>query len=133
MNNFIVLPLVIPLFSGLLMAVFRKNIRVQRLLSVFSILLTLAVSYYLLQTVKVNGIQILEMGGWPAPYGIVLVVDLFSALLLMTTGLVSFPCLIYAFQSIDGEREKFYFYTLIQFLLAGINGSFMTGDLFNLY
>jgi multicomponent Na+:H+ antiporter subunit D len=133
MNNFIVLPLVIPLFSGLLMAVFRKNIRVQRLLSVFSILLTLAVSYYLLQTVKVNGIQILEMGGWPAPYGIVLVVDLFSALLLMTIGLVSFPCLIYAFQSIDGEREKFYFYTLIQFFLAGINGSFITGDIFNLY
>ena len=133
MNNFVVLPLVIPLLSGLLMALLRKNVRVQRWLSILSVLLTFTVSYHLLQTVKAEGIQILEIGGWTAPFGIVLVVDLISALLLMTTSVVSFACIIYAFKSIGAEREKFYFYSLIQFLLTGINGSFITGDLFNLY
>ena len=81
MNNFVVLPLVIPLLSGLLMALLRKNVRVQRWLSILSVLLTFTVSYHLLQTVKAEGIQILEIGGWTAPFGIVLVVDLISALL----------------------------------------------------
>ena len=115
------------------MAIVRKNIPAQRFLSVFSVLLTFTVSYKLLQQVKAEGIQILEVGGWSAPFGIVLVVDMLSALLLMTTSFVSFACILYAFKSIGQEREKFYFYPLIQFLITGINGSFITGDLFNLY
>lgn len=115
------------------MAIARKNIPVQRLLSILSTVLTIAVSYSLLQKVKVEGIQVLEIGGWSAPFGIVLVVDMLAALLLVTTGIVSFACILYAFKSIGEEREKFYFYPLIQFLLTGINGSFITGDLFNLY
>ena len=115
------------------MAISRKNIQAQRLLSILSSLLTFTVSYNLLQKVKVEGIQILEIGGWSAPFGIVLVIDMLSALLLVTTSVVSFVCILYAFKSIGAEREKFYFYPLIQFLITGINGSFITGDLFNLY
>ena len=133
MNNYVILPLLIPLLSGLLMAVFRKNIRMQRWLSILSSLLTFSVSYNLLRQVETQGIQILEMGGWAAPFGIVLVIDMLSALLLITTSIVSFACILYAFKSIGEEREKFYFYPLVQFLITGINGSFITGDLFNLY
>lgn len=133
MNNFVVLPILIPLLSGLFIAIFRKNVRAQKVLSILSLILTIIVSYHLLQKVKFEGIQILEIGGWAAPFGIVLVVDMLSALLLVTTGVVSLACILYAFKSIGEEREKFYVYPLIQFLLTGINGSFITGDLFNLY
>lgn len=118
MNNFVVLPILIPLLSGLFIAIFRKNVRAQKVLSILSLILTIIVSYHLLQKVKFEGIQILEIGGWAAPFGIVLVVDMLSALLLVTTGVVSLACILYAFKLIGEEREKFYVYPLIQFLLT---------------
>lgn len=133
MNNLVLLPLLIPLLSGLVMLVFRKNIFFQRLLGLCSFLSTLAVSLYLVQQVSQEGIQILELGGWKAPFGIVLVVDMLSALLLVTTSIVGLACLWHAFKSIGEERERLSFYPLFHFLVAGINGSFITGDLFNLY
>ncbi|MGI6225600.1 MAG: Na+/H+ antiporter subunit D [Peptococcales bacterium] len=133
MNNLIVFPLLIPLLAGLLMALFRKNILFQRWLSVFSFSLTCLVSVFLIQQVSNGGIQILEVGGWYAPFGIVLVVDMLSALLILTTAFVSITCILYAFKSIGKEREQFYFYPLFQFLITGVNGSFLTGDLFNLF
>jgi multicomponent Na+:H+ antiporter subunit D len=133
MNNLVVLPLLIPLLAGLIMVMFRKNIPFQRWFSLFSFSLTFAVSLYLIHQVSIEGIQILELGGWPAPFGIVLVVDMLSALLLTTTSFVGIACILFAFKSIGEEREQFYFYPLFQFLITGVNGSFLTGDLFNLF
>lgn len=133
MNNLVVFPLLIPLVTGLIMAIFSKNIPFQRWFSLFSLTLTGAVSFSLVQQVFVEGIQILPLGGWPAPFGIVLVVDMLSALLLTTASLVGIACICFAFNSIGREREQFYFYSLFQFLIAGVNGSFLTGDLFNLF
>jgi hypothetical protein len=76
MNNLVVLPLLIPLLAGLIMAMFRKNIPFHRWFSLFSFSLTFAVSLYLIHQVSIGGIQILELGGWPAPFGIVLVDDM---------------------------------------------------------
>ncbi len=133
MNNIVVLPLLIPLLSGLLAAFFKNNISLQRMISLITIILTTCVSLYLVHQVSVEGIQILEIGGWQAPFGIVLVIDMLSAILLVTTGIVSFACILYAFNSIGEKREQFYFYPLFLFLITGINGSFITGDLFNLF
>ena len=91
------------------------------------------VSIFLLIQIKTDGIQTLQLGGWKAPYGVSLVADMFSALLVLTSSLVALCCLIYAFRSIGKERESYYFYPLFLFLIAGVNGSFLTGDLFNLY
>ncbi|NMA02864.1 MAG: Na+/H+ antiporter subunit D [Clostridia bacterium] len=133
MNNFVVLPLLIPLLAGLFMIIFRKNTILQRWLSVISFVLTTLVALYLLRQVFNQGIQIVNLGGWQAPFGIVFVVDMLSALLLVTTGIVSTLCVLYAFNSIGKEREGFYFYPLLQFLIVGVNGSFLTGDIFNLF
>ena len=62
-----------------------------------------------------------------------MVADMFSALLVLTSSLVALCCLIYAFRSIGKDRESYYFYPLFLFLITGVNGSFLTGDLFNLY
>ncbi|MBA9028123.1 Na+/H+ antiporter subunit D [Peribacillus huizhouensis] len=133
MNNVVLLPIIIPLIAGMIMIILRKNIRFQRAFSIFAILATGAVSVFLMTQIRTKGIQTLQLGGWQAPFGISMVADMFSALLLLTTSVVSFCCLLFAFHSIGKEREASYFYPMFLFLITGVNGSFLTGDLFNLY
>ncbi|NLL20027.1 MAG: Na+/H+ antiporter subunit D, partial [Clostridia bacterium] len=133
MNNLVILPLIIPLLTGIILGIFKNNLALQRRLSLASMALTFVVSLYLVQFVSEEGIQILELGGWQAPFGIVLVLDMLPALLLVATALVGFACLLYAVHSIGENKERFYFYSLFQFLIVGVNGSFLTGDLFNLF
>ncbi|MEG6522288.1 Na+/H+ antiporter subunit D [Desulfotomaculum sp. 1211_IL3151] len=133
MNNLVILPMIIPLLTGIILVIFRRNIPFQRWISLFAILSTAAAAIYLLQMISRYGIQVLEIGGWEAPYGIVLVADMFAGLLILTTSIVSAGCLLFAIATVDLEREKFYFYPFMLFLVTGVNGSFLTGDLFNLF
>ncbi len=133
MNNIVILPIIIPVVMGLLMVIFPKNIRFHRLSSIMAVLLLGIVSVLLMADIRENGIQVLQVGGWEAPFGISIVADMFSTLLLLSSSVVSLFCLLYAFRSIGREREEHYFYPLFLFLIAGVNGSFLTGDLFNLF
>lgn len=87
----------------------------------------------LLKTVWLDGPLAANMGSWPAPFGITLVADLFSALMVLATGLVGLAVSIYALADIDHERAAGGFDSFLQMLLAGVTGAFLTGDLFNLY
>lgn len=133
MNNLLIAPIIIPLLTGMVLIIFQKNIMLQRILSLVALLATIVISILLMNQIRDGGIQTLQLGGWEAPYGISLVGDMFSALLLLAASIVSVGCLIYAFSSIGRRQEKLYFYPLFLFLITGVNGSFLTGDLFNLY
>jgi len=133
MNNVLVLPMLIPLVTAVLLLFFTRYIVVQRWLSTLGVFLNIAAGGFMMTQVRSEGIQVLYMGGWVPPYGIVFVADMLGALLVFTTSIVSAFCLFYAFGTIGREREKYYFYPLFQFLLVGINGSFLTGDIFNLF
>lgn len=133
MNNLLVLPLLIPLCTAAILIFFKNNIPVQRLLSAISLLGTAFAAGLILYEVKTEGIQTLHMGGWVPPYGIVFVADMMSALLVLTTTIVGIFCLIYSFGTVGEQRERYYYYPFFQFLLVGVNGSFLTGDLFNLF
>ncbi|CAM4391933.1 Na+/H+ antiporter subunit D [Paenibacillus tarimensis] len=133
MNNLLIMPLLIPLVTAVLLVFFYKQIRLQKWISGFSVLANVSVAGYMVHVVRQDGIQTLNMGGWAAPYGIVFVADMFASLLVLTTTVVSAACLYYAFGSIGKEREKFYFYPFFQFLNVGVIGSFLTGDIFNLF
>jgi multicomponent K+:H+ antiporter subunit D len=71
------------------------------------------------------------LGNWPAPFGIVLVLDRLSALMLVLTSVLACASLIFSLARWD--RAGVYFHALFQFLLMGLNGAFLTGDLFNLF
>jgi multicomponent Na+:H+ antiporter subunit D len=133
MNNLVILPLIIPILAGMIMVIFKKYTTFQRVLSIVSLLLVIVVAVYLVLQIDRDGIQILHLGGWEAPFGVSLVADMFAALLVLTTGVVSLCCLLYAFHSIGKEREAYYFYPLFLCLVTGVNGSFLTGDIFNLF
>src|SRR5699024_3639558 len=91
------------------------------------------ISLYILQKIQKDGILRLDFGGWEPPFGILFVGDSFSLLLVLTASIVTAIILLYAFHSLDAAREKMYFYPLVNFLVAGVIGSFLTGDLFNLF
>ncbi|PKG24237.1 Na+/H+ antiporter subunit D [Niallia nealsonii] len=133
MNNLIILPIIIPILLGMVMVIFRKNIMLHRVLSMVSTIAVGAVSFVLMMQIKTKGIQTLQLGGWEAPFGVSMVGDMLSMLLILVTSIVSLCCLLYAFHSIGKERELHYFYPLFLFLITGVNGSFLTGDIFNLF
>ena len=80
-----------------------------------------------------HGMIVIQVGSWQAPFGISLVCDLFSAMMVAVTGVISVAIAVYSFGDIDARHERKHYYSLIHMLLMGVNGSFLTGDLFNLY
>lgn len=133
MNNLLVMPLLIPLCTAVLLIFLKNRVIAQRVISVIGLLLHTASSFLIVYRVHNKGIQTLHMGDWMPPYGIVFVADSLASLLVAAASIAGFFCLIYSFRSIGEERERYYYYPLFQFLLAGVCGSFLTGDLFNLF
>ncbi|MBO0588286.1 Na+/H+ antiporter subunit D [Sporosarcina sp. E16_8] len=133
MNNILVMPMIIPLLTGVLLVFIRSYVLIQRVFSLVSIAVTVAVSVTILNLIQSDGILRLDFGGWLPPYGISFVADSFSMLLVLTTAIVTGILLIYAFSSIGRAHENMFFYPFVFFLIAGVNGSFLTGDLFNLF
>ena len=88
---------------------------------------------YFIYDIDTNGVQVLHIGGWEAPFGISLVADMMPALLVFTSSLVCIFGVLYASGSISERHERFYVYPFILLLLCGVNGSFLTGDIFNLF
>ena len=88
---------------------------------------------FLLRTVWLKGPIAAQMGGWPAPFGITLVADLLSAVMVLATGLTGLAVAVYALADIDQRRVAAGFDSVFQMLLTGVVGAFLTGDLFNLY
>ena len=133
MNNLIVLPLIVPIITGILLVFLREQIQLQRIISLVTTVFVTFVSVVLLQHVHTDGIIRLDFSGWAPPFGILFVADSFSLLLVLTSSIVTAICLIYAFSTIGRNFERMYFYPFVMFLIAGVNGSFLTGDIFNLF
>ncbi|MEB1808139.1 MAG: Na+/H+ antiporter subunit D [Bacillaceae bacterium] len=133
MNNLVILPILIPFIIGTVLIFFANKHKIQRAISGITVFALLGVSIYLAVLVYQEGIQTIELGNWQAPFGIILVADMFATMMVVLSSIVGLVCLFFAFQTISNEREKFYFYPFYFFLLTGVNGAFLTGDLFNLF
>lgn len=128
-----VLPLLIPLLGGVLLLSppLATTLRRQRVTGTLLALLQLAVAVYLLLQVDQQGTLVYAMGEWQAPFGIVLVVDHLATLLLVLT---AFLLLCVQLYSCGGEDQHGKFlHPLLMFQALGIQGAFLTGDLFNLF
>ncbi|MGJ7034158.1 Na+/H+ antiporter subunit D [Anoxybacillus eryuanensis] len=133
MSNLLLWPILIPLVTAIILIFFPKHVFWQRAVSTLATTSLVVASSALLHRVHTDGIQTLNVGNWPAPFGITLVSDSLSALLVLTTSIIALACLMYSFYAIGHKRETFYYYSFFQFLLVGVNGAFTTGDLFNLF
>lgn len=93
----------------------------------------LASAVAILLRVQADGIQVLQIGGWPAPFGITLVADQLTVILLVMVGIVGSAVTAHSFSGVDPRREALGYHPLIHVLLMGVSGAFLTGDVFNLY
>lgn len=102
-------------------------------ISIGGTIVLFAVAVWLLREVDQYDILVLYVGGWEAPFGISLVIDRLSAVMLATTALIGFAIALYAtkFFTLPHRESRFYFFFFA--LLMGVNGAFITGDVFNLY
>ena len=133
MNNFVILPILVPLLAAVLLIFMNRRVMLMRIFSTAASCVSIVISAALVQTVFTHGIQTLTLGGWKAPYGIVLAADQLAALLVLTTAIIGLLVTLYSFRSIGEKRERAFYYSGVQFLLAGVSGAFLTGDLFNMY
>lgn len=129
----VVLPVLVPLFGAVAALVAWRRPGVQRVIGVVASALHLASGIWLLAAVSRDGILAVNVGGWPAPYGIALVADLLGTIMVVLAALTGAAVGVYSLAAIDGEREAFGYHALMQMLLAGVSGAFLTGDIFNLY
>lgn len=133
MSNLTVLPIIIPLLAGVIIAFFNTKLIVARLLSKVFIIVNLIFTIYITYLVFSNEMLILETGSWEAPYGIIFVADPLSILLVLTTNILATACIFIAPRLVADKKEKYYFYTFVFLLISGVSGAFLTGDLFNLF
>jgi multicomponent Na+:H+ antiporter subunit D len=128
-----VLPIIVPLAGAILCMLLRKNVQLQRMLAVAVSVLMLAVALGLLAVTRGGEIAVMNVGNWEAPFGITLVVDLLSAIMLVLGGLMAVAVSVYACFDLDLDRIRFGFSPLLLIMMMGVNGAFVAGDLFNLY
>ncbi len=133
MSYLIALPIILPLLTAALLFALQPARRVQRVASVTSASLQAVIAVTLLVTVSQQGILATQMGSWPAPFGITLVADHLSAIMVAITGIMGMVIAVYSLTDIDEGRERYGYHPFYHVLLAGICGAFLTGDLFNLY
>ncbi|HVL69978.1 MAG TPA: Na+/H+ antiporter subunit D [Vicinamibacterales bacterium] len=133
MTTLLVLPVVIPLLTAILLLLAWRQRRVQRILSALSAGAVLVCGLLIVRTVTRDGVVAVQLGDWPAPFGVTFVADMFSALMIAVTGLIGVTVAVYSAMTIDANRERYGYHPLVQMLLTGVCGAFLTGDLFNLY
>ena len=132
MSWVLALPLILP-FATAVIAFLLKEKPSGRWWSVLGSLLTLIAAAGLMVAVLREGVVAAQMGSWPAPFGITLVADLLSAVMVVITGITGLAVSVYALADIDEAKERLGYHAIFQVLIAGVMGSFLTGDLFNLY
>ena len=131
------LAVVLPILGAALTFALNRNPVAQRVVSIGLLALTLLLECWLLAAVWTTGTSSVTLGGWLPPFGVVMVVDQFSSLMLVVSSVVSLAVLVYATGQgmADGDQEApvSIFHPTYLILVAGVSNAFLTGDLFNLY
>jgi multicomponent K+:H+ antiporter subunit D len=137
LHHLIILPILLPIITAAaLIPVDERNRTLKGVTGFSSTVVVFLISVYLMQTAAASGegesgASVYLLGNWPAPFGIVLVLDRLSALMLVLTALLAMATQV--FSMAKWHRAGHHFHSLFQLMLAGLNGAFLTGDLFNLF
>lgn len=129
----LVFPVLVPLTLAALTAILWRNIQTQRIVSIVGLGVIASCSILLTMAVLRYDILAVEFGSWAVPFGISFVADRFAAALVMITGILAFCVGIFSLRDMRQTHLRAGFYPLFFGMIAGVNGAFLTGDLFNLY
>ena len=135
-DHLMIAPVVLPMFVGAMMLALggehRRNVNAALNVATTFALVVIATALLRAADAAPTGVAgVYRLGDWPAPFGIVLVVDRLAAVMLLLTSLLAAAAVVFSLAR--WHRAGVLFHPLFQFLLMGINGAFLTGDLFNLF
>ncbi|MDT0295279.1 proton-conducting transporter membrane subunit [Mesonia ostreae] len=133
MQQLLLYPLLWQLLMSIVLMFAWRHINVQRVMSILGSVIGLVLSGILFYKVLVSGTQTIQAGGWEAPFGITFVADTLSATLVLLTSIAGLAVSSFSSASIIPARLKFGYFAIFHFLLLGLIGAFLTGDIFNLY
>jgi multicomponent K+:H+ antiporter subunit D len=133
LNHWILMPIMLPaLLAPIIVLAMRHDLVLQRIFSIAGTVALFAIALGLTVQAANGPPQVYELGNWDAPFGIVVVLDRLSALMVLLASILAIGVVIYAASSGWDSRGK-HFHALFQFQLMGIMGAFLTGDVFNLF
>ncbi|MHA6345747.1 monovalent cation/H+ antiporter subunit D [Roseivivax sp. CAU 1761] len=133
MSHWIIAPVVLPaLLAAFMLLVTRHHLRIERAFSMAGAVSVLAVALGLFVGASDGHVTLYQLGDWEAPFGIVVVADRLSTLMLLLTSALAVLVLLHVMGS-DWDARGRGFHPLFQFQIMGINGAFLTGDVFNLF
>lgn len=132
-HHFIIYPILIQFAIALLLLFLWSKPNMQRKISIAGSIVSFMIALILFRHIWINGIQTLQMGNWSAPFGISLVADTFSVTMVLLANIVALAVSVYSSVNIVASRVKFGYFAILHFMIMGLSGAFLTGDLFNLY
>src|SRR5690606_30819133 len=132
-DNHILGAIFIHLFAAIFQLIAWRKTVTQRVISVLGSFLGVLLALRLLFSVHENGILTLNASNWEAPYGIVFVADLLSATLVLLTSIAALAVSFFSSTGLNRRRMRYGYFPIFHFLIMGLNGAFLTGDIFNLY
>ncbi len=132
MTQLTILPIILPLITAVLSIIAREN-RFRDFISISG-----SIAYFILiisiaSKVLAQGTVTYQAGGWPAPFGVTFIVDSLSLFMLLITATVSLAANLYSVSHIDSVGKASGFYAFFHFMVMGMSGAFITGDIFNLF
>ncbi|KAB1188867.1 MULTISPECIES: complex I subunit 5 family protein [Haloferax] len=138
MSTLVIAPLLVALVTAILTLLVRPSDILQRTVSLLGSVAYLVATALLFDAVVLplgseSDILVYQVSNWAAPFGITLVADGLSAFMLVLSGLVSLLALVYSIAFISGYGQRLSYHPLYHFMVVGVTGSFLTGDIFNLF
>jgi multicomponent Na+:H+ antiporter subunit D len=127
------LPIIIPLLTACACLLFGHRARLQRAVAVLGAGGLLVAASTLFARVWMDGVLVLYVGGWQAPFGITLVADTLAALMVLVAALMHLAVSVYSLANVDARRQRYGYFAFMNIMIMGVCGAFLTGDLFNLY
>lgn len=132
-DNHILAPVFIHLFTAILQLIAWRKTVTQRFLSVGGAFIGLLIAIRLFAKVYTEGSLSMHASNWEAPFSIVFVADLLAVSMVLLTAIAGFAVSIFSSVGIARQRMLYGYFPIFHFLLMGLNGAFLTGDIFNLY
>ncbi|PRD47277.1 proton-conducting transporter transmembrane domain-containing protein [Sphingobacterium haloxyli] len=132
-DNHILAPIFVQLFTAIIQLICWRKTVTQRYLSVGGSLIGLMVAFRLFGRVQESGILTMNAANWDAPFGIVFVADMLSVTLVLLTSIACFAVSLFSSVGLSRQRMLYGYFPIFHFLIMGLHGAFLTGDIFNLY
>jgi multicomponent Na+:H+ antiporter subunit D len=133
LDQLFILFIILPLLTAIALFAIGTRSVWQQGVSLAVVLLLWGFALYGLIHVLHRGMVVLRLGHWPAPYGIILVADVLSMTMVAVTMTIALAVTCFSLPTVDRARQEHFYYPLFFILLMGVNGAFLTGDIFNLF